>query len=570
MLWSPTTPTRSCLNPESLVRRRLAYLLLLRWITQRFWSLLQQTIAPPNLGTVSAGAANFGGSFTPIVLVTDGTSETTLGLNWGVASNINITPIADQQNNEGDTVTLGVSASDAIGTATLSYSLADQPSGLSINSSTGLITGSIAAGDANSGGFYTPTVTVQDGPSSVSLTFNWSINSRISIVPIADMQSNENTAVSFQVSASDTDSTAALTYSLAGQPTGLSINATSGLISGTIAWGAANQGGYFSEVTVQDGTASNSVGFNWSVNSPVVIVPVSDQQSNEGDTIALQVSASDQHTGQTPTYALQGQPPGLSIDASTGLISGTIAVGAANQGGFFFPTVIVSDGHSSNTASFNWSVSGVNINLLADQQSSEGATVSVQVEAAGAGTLALSYAAAGLPNGLSINPSSGLISGTIAAGAANAVGLFSPLITVSDGPSSNSEGFNWTVTSAVSITGIGQQDNREGDTVSLQVSASTSNSGTTLTYGLEGQPTGLSINSSTGLISGTIAWGAANAGTSFTPTVLVNDGISNNSLGLNWTVSSAVSINGIANQHTAEGATVSLQVSTRPPTAVQR
>ena len=50
--------------------------------------------------------------------------------------------------------------------------------------------------------------------------------------------------------------------------------------------------------------------------------PVGNQSSLAGNAAALQLVASDPN-GDTLTYAAAGLPPGLGIDAGTGLISGT-------------------------------------------------------------------------------------------------------------------------------------------------------------------------------------------------------------------------------------------------------
>ena len=71
------------------------------------------------------------------------------------------------------------------------------------------------------------------------------------------------TATSLQIHASDSSSTATLSYSATGLPTGLSINASSGLISGT-----PSAAGTFSvTATATDNTgASGSTSFTWTVN----------------------------------------------------------------------------------------------------------------------------------------------------------------------------------------------------------------------------------------------------------------------------------------------------------------
>ncbi|WP_329578491.1 putative Ig domain-containing protein [Kitasatospora sp. NBC_01250] len=87
----------------------------------------------------------------------------------------------------------------------------------------------------------------------------------------------------------------------------------------------------------------------------------------------------------------------------------------------------------------------------------------------------------------------------------------------------------------VSVTNPGSQSTATGSAASLQIKASDSASGQTLTYSASGLPTGLSINSSTGLISGT----ASTAG-SYSVTVTVTDSTgASGSTTFGWTVSTS-------------------------------
>ena len=76
----------------------------------------------------------------------------------------------------------------------------------------------------------------------------------------------------------------------------------------------------------------------------------------------------------------------------------------------------------------------------------------------------------------------------------------------SSGPSGSAT-FNWTVGSGtantVTVTNPGSQAGTAGTAANLQISATDSASGQTLTYSASGLPAGLSISSATGLISGT-------------------------------------------------------------------
>jgi hypothetical protein len=89
-------------------------------------------------------------------------------------------------------------------------------------------------------------------------------------------------------------------------------------------------------------------------NTPPEITNPGDQTSTEGDSINLQIGASDVDTGDTLSYGASGLPPELTIDPATGLISGTIATeGAgsafAEQGG-----LVVIEMESADSRPSNW------------------------------------------------------------------------------------------------------------------------------------------------------------------------------------------------------------------------
>ena len=87
----------------------------------------------------------------------------------------------------------------------------------------------------------------------------------------------------------------------------------------------------------------------------------------------------------------------------------------------------------------------------------------------------------------------------------------------------------------VTVTNPGAQTSKAGTAASLQVQATDSASGQTLTYSATGLPAGLSVNSSTGLISGT----PTTAGTS-TVTVTATDTTgASGSASFSWTVNPA-------------------------------
>jgi hypothetical protein len=199
------------------------------------------------------------------------------------------------------------------------------------------------------------------------------------------------------------------------------------------------------------------VAFAWNVTNPVPVVTTpTDQTSQDGETIAgVQIEASDPD-GDTLSYSATGLPPSLTIDSVSGLISGTIDANAST-GSPYSVTVNVSDGTDTTSVSFSWAINPVVANTppdvtpIADQTSAEGDSVSLQVTATDGDGDTLSYSATGLPLDLTIAPATGLISGTVAAGA-SASSPYSVTVSVSDGSATTDVTFAWTVTAVVAPT----------------------------------------------------------------------------------------------------------------------
>ncbi len=86
----------------------------------------------------------------------------------------------------------------------------------------------------------------------------------------------------------------------------------------------------------------------------VTVTSPGNQSTRTLSRVSLQISATDSASGQTLTYTATGLPTGLSINAASGLISGT-----PTTAGTFSVTVTVTDGTgASGSASFSWTVTG--------------------------------------------------------------------------------------------------------------------------------------------------------------------------------------------------------------------
>ncbi|MEU6970331.1 putative Ig domain-containing protein [Kitasatospora aureofaciens] len=96
-------------------------------------------------------------------------------------------------------------------------------------------------------------------------------------------------------------------------------------------------------------TAGGSSGGN-----TVTVTGPGNQSGTVGTATSLQIHASDSASGQSLTYSATGLPAGLSINSSSGLISGTPTTAGSNN-----VTVTAKDTTgASGSASFTWSIAG--------------------------------------------------------------------------------------------------------------------------------------------------------------------------------------------------------------------
>jgi len=202
--------------------------------------------------------------------------------------------------------------------------------------------------------------------------------------------------------------------------------------------------------------------------SPGVSTPLA-QSSVRGAAANLQIVASDPN-GIALNYGASGLPKGLAINASTGLISGSVDASAAAANPV---TVTVSNGALSASVSFAWATIAGNrapaITAIAAQTAVRGASAALQVQAVDPDGQALTYAAGGLPAGLGIN-AAGLISGTVSltAAATNAV-----TVTTSDGSLSASASFTWTTAAPPALPIVGRDIGAPGKAGSNSYAAGT-------------------------------------------------------------------------------------------------
>ena len=315
------------------------------------------------------------------------------------------------------------------------------------------------------------------------------------------------------------------------------------------------------------------------INNAPTITSIQEQTNTVVDTVSLQVLASDADAGDTLSYSATGLPAGLSINTSSGLISGDIASGADTSSPYTVLVTVTDNGSPNESAnvSFTWNVYLPNnapaVDSVDNQTNTVADSVSLQVLASDTDGDTLTYSATGLPDGLFINTSSGLISGDIAS-EADTSSPYSVTVTVTDNGIPNESAntsFTWSVdgiNNAPSILPVSDKFNTVGDVVSLQMNAADLDLEDTLSYSAANLPAGLSIDPSSGLISGVIAAGA-DTSSPYTVLVTVTDNGSpqeSANTSFAWTVNAegpsnnAPTLTPIASQTNTVADSVSLQV----------
>ncbi len=211
----------------------------------------------------------------------------------------------------------------------------------------------------------------------------------------------------------------------------------------------------------------------------------------------------------------------------TATLSGTPANGT--QGSYPF-TITAANGVGTNaTQSFLLDVSDpVSVSNPGPQTSTVGTAVSLQVNGSDAESLPLTYSATGLPPGLSINSTGGLISGTPTGPSSP----YSVTVTATDGSASASVMFNWQVnlpTQAPSITSASSTTFVVGTAGSFAVTTTGDPSGSSMGISESGKlPSGVSFTNNangTATISGTPKTGTKGT---YPLTITASNGVSPN------------------------------------------
>jgi len=179
------------------------------------------------------------------------------------------------------------------------------------------------------------------------------VNRKPVIQPIENKTINENTALTFTITASDEDKDDKLKFSVEGAPQGATVNESNGDFSWTPDFTQA--GNYLLKAKVSDGTTEEVTSFSIQVNNvnrKPEIGNVSPVTVTVGETVDLSFTGQDADNDKL-NYQASDLPPGATLDAANGKLSWKPN---ADQTGSFKVTVTVSDGSDSAETSTNITV----------------------------------------------------------------------------------------------------------------------------------------------------------------------------------------------------------------------
>jgi uncharacterized repeat protein (TIGR03803 family) len=277
--------------------------------------------------------------------------------------------------------------------APTSYAAPNLPAGLTFDPSTGLISGTPSV----DGTFNIAISAINfTGTTSTSLAINLAMPPTPAFSVPAQLTGTGDYPFNYQVNLGGYSAT----FSAGGLPAGVSIDPSSGLISGT----PTQTGTFAAQVTATDLGGHATGNFSFVVDVPATPTITSDL--NLVGAMGIPFSYQIETAADAGSYQATGLPTGLSLDPSSGLISGTVMQTGTYPGSI---TAINLGGTDTEAFTITIYIHPPVIGGQLTEIGTIGQPFSYQISAT---DNPAGYEATGLPVGLAVDNSTGLISGT--------------------------------------------------------------------------------------------------------------------------------------------------------------
>ena len=394
----------------------------------------------------------------------------------------------------------------------LTYGATGLPGGLLVNASTGLITGT-----PTTAGAFTGNISVTSGGSTNNAAINITIAASAAASAITSATTATGTVgVPFAYTA--TGSNTPTNFNIVGLPAGLAADPTTGAISGS----PTAVGTYAITLSANNAAGTGApVTLTLTVAAPAA-APVISSATSASVAVGAAFTYTIVATNSPTAYAAAGLPLGLSVDPTSGAITGSPSV----AGSYAVTLTATGAGGTSAPVTLSLTVGALApITSAASATGSLGAAFSYAVTAAAVTPAVTSFNISGLPAGLTADTTSGALAGTPTTVGTYAVSLSANNAT-GTGPVSV---LTLTIGIRPAVTSLATATGTAGTPFTYSITA---DNGPITAYAATGLPGGLTVNAGTGVISGTptaagvfpVSLTAANAfgtGTATTLTVTI-------------------------------------------------
>jgi hypothetical protein len=324
---------------------------------------------------------------------------------------------------------------------------------------------------------------------------------------------NQGSAFSYSISATN----APTSFTASPIPAGLSFDTGTGILSGT----PTTVGTYSIAMTATNGlgtSPSKTLTLTVGTGAPIITSSTTTWTVTQGVSATYQVEASGSPYSYNVTGLPSGLPAGVTINQGTGLVT----VASNTAAGSYNLSISATNAYGTGSAVLPLNVlSGKPVIVSAGTASGiVGSPFSYQIVATNSPT---TYAASSVPLGLSINGTTGLISGT-----PTSTGTLNTGLSASNSFGTGTKTLVVTITAKPTITSSLSAGGTQGSAITTYQIVGTN---TPTSYGASGLPTGLSVSTSTGAITGT-----PSASGTFNSTITATNASGTGSATLVWSI----------------------------------